>query len=118
MKIFSINRFELVIYKRSKWRVNRIISEPFSSEQSSEETTNEESNRAETKFNRDYSKRYSKLSTKSSRGRGTRRGGSADHFLGDRQQDRVGYIDASGLADTLPAAGKAFFADHDAAAGF
>ena len=78
-------------------------------------STNEESNRAETKFNRDYSKRYSKLSTKSSRGRGTRRGGSADHFLGDRQQDRVGYIDASGLADTLPAAGKAFFADHDAA---
>ena len=81
-------------------------------------STNEESNRAETKFSRDHSKRYNernKPSTKSSRGRSTRRGGSADHFLGDRQQDRVGHIDASGLADTLPAAGKAFFADQDAA---
>ena len=83
-------------------------------------SNHEELSRVETKHSSDYPKRHnarSKPSFKGSaaRGRDTRRGGSADHFLGDRQQDRVGHIDASGLADTLPAAGKALFADHDAA---
>ena len=83
-------------------------------------SNNEESNKTETRHGNDYLKRHStrgKTSSRglSSRGRGTRRGGSADHFLGDRQQDRVGHIDASGLTDALPAAGKALFADHSSA---
>lgn len=83
-------------------------------------SNNEELNKPETRHSNDYLKRHStrgKTSSRvlSSRGRGMRRGGSADHFLGDRQQDRVGHIDASGLTDTLPAAGKALFADHNSA---
>ena len=83
-------------------------------------SANEESKRTETRHSTDLPKRHSTRGKPpsrgaSTRGRGSRRGGSTDHFLADRQQDGVGHIDASGLAGTLPAAGKALFADQKAA---
>lgn len=83
-------------------------------------SVSEDTRRADIKHASDASKRHvtrGKWSFRgsSSRGRGARRGGSTDHFLADRQQDRVGHIDASGLAGTLPAAGKAPLADQKAA---
>ena len=83
---------------------------------------NEDSGKTEPKLvkDSDNSRRYSsrgKMPSRgsSTRGRGARRGGNSDHFLGDRQQERVGHINASGLAFTLPAAGKASFPGNRAA---
>ena len=65
----------------------------------------------------DPSKRYStrgkypSMRGGSARGRGRAgRGGNSNHFLADRQQERVSHIDSSGWAVTPPAAGKASFA--------
>ena len=82
---------------------------------------NEETLAKETRYSRDsgtnrrYSGRGRSSRGSSTRGRGARHGASSDHFLADRQQERVGHIDTSGSAVTLPAAGKASFPGNRAA---
>lgn len=82
---------------------------------------NEETLAKETRYSRDsgtsrrYNGRGRSSRGSSTRGRGARHGASSDHFLADRQQERVGHIDTSGSAVTLPAAGKASFPGNRAA---